>query len=259
MNDPLEFAINLALETGELLQKYYNPAGVHATLKRDKSVVTEADLAADQLITQKINALYPQDGIVSEESSHFHTASHSSTWVVDPLDGTTNYSLGLPIWGVSIARLIDGHPELGVVFFPRLNELYFARRGSGAYLNHKPISTRAPNPTQPMSFFACYSRTFRRFNISVPYKPRIMGSSAYTYCMVARGSALLGFDVTPKIWDLAAVWLLVEEAGGSIQSFEELQIFPIETDIDYSTKSIPVIATATSSLLDKARSMIQKK
>jgi myo-inositol-1(or 4)-monophosphatase len=259
MNDVMEFAINLALETGELLQKYYNFSGIHASTKPDKSVVTEADLAADKLIILKINALYPQDEIVSEESSHFLTDIHLPIWVVDPLDGTTNYSLGLPVWGVSIARLIDGHPDLGVLFFPRLNELYFSQRGSGAFLNHQPISTHAPDPTQPMSFFACCSRTFRGYDISVPYKPRIMGSSAYSYCLVARGSALLGFDATPKIWDLSAVWILVEEAGGSIQSFEGSQIFPIKTEFDYSTTSFPVLAGATSSLLEKAQSMIRKK
>jgi myo-inositol-1(or 4)-monophosphatase len=259
MVDPLEFAIKLGLETGELLQKYYVPLGIQASIKPDKTMVTEADLAADQLITQKIRSDFPKDAIVSEESSHFISDSHSPTWVVDPLDGTTNYSLGLPIWGISIARLVDGQPELGVAFFPRLNELYFARRGEGAFLNHQSISTRAPDPAQPMSFFACCSRTFRRYNISVPYKPRIMGSTAYSFCMVARGSALLGFDAAPKIWDLSAIWLLVEEAGGVIQSFDGMQLFLLDTKIDYSKTSYPVLAAATPDLLDKGRSMIQRK
>jgi myo-inositol-1(or 4)-monophosphatase len=259
MIDPFEFAISLAQETGALLQQYYNPAGIHASLKPDKTVVTAADLAADQLITHKIKADFPQDGIISEESSHFLIDSHSSTWVIDPLDGTTNYSLGLPVWGVSIARLEKGLPDLGVVYFPRLNELYTARKGEGAFLNHHPIFTRAPDPTEPMSFFACCSRTFRRFNISVPYKPRIMGSSAYSFCLVARGSALLGFDVTPKIWDLSAVWLLVSEAGGIIRSFEGMPIFPINTDNDYSITSFPVLAAATAELNEKCQTMIKNK
>jgi myo-inositol-1(or 4)-monophosphatase len=259
MNDPLEFAISLALETGELLQKYYDPAGIQASAKPDKTVVTAADLAADDLVTGKINTQFPLDGIVSEESTHFLIDPHSPTWVIDPLDGTTNYCLGLPIWGVSIARLVDGFPELGVVFFPRINELYFARRGSGAFLNHNSIFSRAPDPSQPMSFFACCSRTFRNFNINVPYKPRIMGSSAYSFCMVARGSALMSFDATPKIWDLSAVWLLIEESGGIIQSFEETPVFPIKTGIDYSLTSYSVLAAATPNLMEKGRSFIKKK
>jgi myo-inositol-1(or 4)-monophosphatase len=259
MVDPLEFAVSLALETGELLQNYYNSVGIHTKLKPDKTVVTEADLAADNLITRKIKAAFPQDAIVSEESFHFLRDTQSPAWVVDPLDGTTNYSLGLPVWGISIARLIGGYPDLGVVFFPRLNELYSTHRGAGAFLNHNPISTRAPDRSQPMSFFACCSRTFRHFNISVPYKPRIMGSSAYSFCMVARGSALLGFDATPKIWDLSAVWLLVEEAGGVIQSFESTQVYPLNTDLDYSINSFPVIAAATLKVLEKGRGMILRK
>jgi myo-inositol-1(or 4)-monophosphatase len=259
MQDPLEFAMNLALETGELLQKYYDPLGIRTSIKPDMTVVTEADFAADELITRKIKTEYPLDGIVSEESSHFLIDAHTPTWVVDPLDGTTNYSLGLPVWGVSIARLVNGFPELGVAFFPRLNELYSTRRGSGAFLNHNPIYTHAPDPTQPMSFFACCSRTFRQYKISIPYKPRIMGSSAYSFCMVARGSALIGFDATPKLWDLSAVWLLVEEAGGVIQSFDGKPVFPITTGLDYSSASFPVIAAAVPDLLVKGFSMIERK
>ena len=259
MTDPLEFAIALAVETGDLLQKFYRLGGIHASLKPDKTVVTAADLAADQLVTSRLTAHFPHEGIVSEESSHYLIDPHTPTWVIDPLDGTTNYSLGLPIWGVSIARLVDGFPSLGVLFFPRINELYTASRGSGAFLNHEPIKTRAPDPAQPMSFFSCCSRTFRNYTVNIPYKPRIMGSSTYSFCLVARGSALLGFDVTAKIWDLSAVWLLVEEAGGLIQSFEGDQVFPINTNIDYSATSYTVLAAATPALLEKGHALITKK
>ena len=259
MNDPMDFAVNLALQTGDLLQKYYNPAGIHASSKPDQTVVTEADLAADKLISEQIKKHFPRDGIVSEESSHFAEDPGFPTWVIDPLDGTTNFSLGLAIWGVSIARLVNGYPELGAIYFPRLNELYTTSRGVGAYFNNTPISTQAPNPAQPMSFFACCSRSFRNFNISVPYKPRIMGSSTYIFSMVARGTALLGLDTTPKIWDLAAVWLLVEEAGGIMSTFEGLPPFPISPNVDYSTTSYTILAAATQKLLKMGRKKIQRK
>jgi myo-inositol-1(or 4)-monophosphatase len=259
MNDPLDFAINLALQTGDLLQKYYSPSGIHAKLKPDHTVVTEADLIADKFITQQIKQHFPNDGILSEESSHFLEDPQSPTWVIDPLDGTTNFSLGLAVWGVSIARLENGFPELGTLYYPRLNELYSTRRGTGAYLNKIPISTRPPDPAQPMSFFACCSRSFRNFNISVPYKPRIMGSSTYTLSMVARGSALLGFDTTPKIWDLAAAWLLVEEAGGIMSVFEGSLVFPIAPGIDYSSTSYTILAASTPKLLALGHSKIHRK
>ncbi len=259
MEDLLEFTASLATEAGALLQKFYNPAGIPASSKIDRTVITEADLAADQLITQRITQHFPADGIISEESSHSAPAADSPIWIIDPLDGTTNFSLGLPIWGVSIARLVNGIPELGVIFFPRLSEMYAARRGMGAYLNGNQISVRAPDPTQPMSFFACCSRSFRTFNINIPYKPRILGSSTYTFCMVARGSALLGLDTTPRIWDLAAVWVLIEQAGGFIQPFEGSLIFPISANFDYNQASWPVLAGATKELIAMGKSKIQRK
>jgi len=259
MNDPVEFAVDLALQTGNLLQSFYTPAGIVASSKPDRTVVTEADLAADLLITNAIHEHFPQDEIISEESSHQMRDPHSPIWIIDPLDGTTNFSLGLSIWGVSVARLLDGYPQLGVMYFPMINELYTARRGLGAFLNNRTIAVRAPDPTQPMSFFACCSRSFRYYRISIPYKPRIMGSAAYTFCMVARGSALLGFDAAPKIWDLAAAWLLVEESGGKISAFEGSPPFPISPQVDYSVINFPTLAAATPDVFTIGQNKIQKK
>lgn len=259
MSDPLIFAVELARKTGSLLRKYYKPEGVHASLKPDHTVVTEADLAAEKMITHEIQNHFPQDGIISEESSHQQVDTQSSQWIVDPLDGTTNFSLGLSIWGLSIARISNGYPELGVLYYPIINELYTTRRGSGAFLNQNKITVLAPDPLQPMSFFACCSRTFRYYNISIPYKSRIMGSASYSFCMVARGSALLGFDATPKIWDLAAIWLLVEEAGGKIAAFEGPSAFPLTVQDDYNVINYPTLAAATSELFTKGKKNIQRK
>jgi len=259
MIDPVEFAVKLAKQTGNLLRRYYNPAGIPATSKSDRTVVTQADLSADKLITNAIHEYYPEDEIITEESSHHLSNTQSPIWIIDPLDGTTNFSLGLSIWGISIARLLDGYPQLGVLYFPMINELYTTRRGSGALLNNKSITVRKPDPMQPMSFFACCSRSFRYYDISIPYKPRIMGSCAYTYCMVARGSALLGFDAAPKIWDLAAAWLLVEEAGGKIATFEGSPLFPISPQDDYSVMNYPSLAAATPDLFTIGQNKIKRK
>ncbi len=259
MINPLEFATQLALQTGDLLKKYYNPAGMHSSQKPDKTIVTEADLAADRLITKSIREQYPKDEIISEESSFFIKNASSPTWVIDPLDGTTNFSLGLPVWGVSIARLIDGHPKMGVLYYPLINELYIADHGSGASLNHSPIYTREPDPSQPMSFFACCSRSFRNYNISVPYKPRIMGCASYSLCLVARGSALLGFDATPKIWDLSAAWLLVIEAGGTIATFDGSSPFPISLQENYGVNNYPTMAASTMKIFEFGKKNIRRK
>ena len=259
MNEPMVFATRLALQAGNLLRKFYNPAGFQASQKSDHSVVTEADLAADRLITDSIHEHYPNDEIISEESSHRLTNTLSPIWIIDPLDGTTNFSQGLSIWGVSIARAVDGYPVLGVIYFPMINELYTASRGTGAFLNQHSIATRAPDPAQPMSFFACCSRSFRYYDISIPYKPRIMGSCAYSLCMVARGSALLGFDATSKIWDLAAGWILIEESGGKIAAFEGSPPFPVSSKESDIQTSYPTLAAATPEVFALGQKKIKRK
>jgi myo-inositol-1(or 4)-monophosphatase len=259
MDDASIFAVNLALKAGNKAREFFNPAGIHASSKPDRTVVTEADLALDKMIALAIHEQYPKDEIISEESSHSVQNNQGPTWIVDPLDGTTNFSLGLSIWGVSIARINQGYPELGALYFPMINELYTARQGSGAFLNNQPIHARAPNPAQPMSFFACCSRTLRYYDVSIPYKARILGSCTYSFCMVARGLALLGFDATPKIWDLAAIWVLVEEAGGNIAGFEGTSAFPVMMQDDYSSINYPTLASATPELFSMGQKKIQRK
>ncbi len=101
-----------------MLSHFQGP-GLHARLKGDRSVVTEADLAADRLISASIHGEYPGDAFLSEELQPSISGEDvDAIWVIDPLDGTTNFSLGLPIWGVSIARLVGGWPDIGVLYFP---------------------------------------------------------------------------------------------------------------------------------------------
>jgi myo-inositol-1(or 4)-monophosphatase len=259
MSPHFDFATQLALQTGELLLTRFKLSGTAATLKADHSFVTEVDIAADHLLTTSIQREYPEDAILSEESRTDLDFSNAAVWVIDPLDGTTNYSLGLHVWGVSIARLVDGWPDLAAIYFPLIQELYTAERHSGAFLNGKPIQVRPPDPTNPMSFFACCSRTHRRYNVSIPYKSRILGSAAYTFCMVARGTALIGFEVTPKIWDIAGAWLLVQEAGGTIESLEGPGFFPLVRGNDYAQVKYPILAAATPELLSTTRTQIQPK
>lgn len=257
MDDALNFAIQLARQTGSLLLDYYHSHAKSTKIKSDRSVITEADLAADHLITQSIQAKFPNDIILSEElqPSLPHDAS-GVIWIIDPLDGTTNYSLGLPFWGVSIARLVNGLPDIAALNFPLLEELYEAERGRGAFLNDDPIHVKPPIPDHPAAFFSCCGRTHRRYTVRVPYKPRILGSASYGLCSVARGIAVLGFEATPKIWDIAGAWLLVGEAGGVIETYNGAVPFPLDPGRDYSQVSFPTLAAATQELVVRAREQI---
>jgi len=265
MDDSLTFATQLAREAGQLLLEYFNNTYLHTRRKEDHSPVTDADIAADQLIKEAIQKRYPDDWILSEELHPSYIAEESverkqaDGWVIDPLDGTTNFSLGLHYWGILIARIMAGQPQIAVMYFPVLDELYTAQHGQGAFLNASHIQVEPPDPNRPWTFFSCCSRTHKRYNISIPYKTRILGSAGYSLCAVAHGTALIGFEATPKIWDIAAGWLLINEAGGVIETLDQTQPFPLKIDVDYSRKSFPTLASATPELAASARQQIRPK
>lgn len=257
MVSPLEFASQLALETGELLKGFFQDQGGLVRAKLDHSLVTDADTAADRLISQSIQESFPHDILLSEElHPRLSQKVHNPVWVIDPLDGTTNFFLGLPIWGISIARLVNRVPVMAVLNFPMLGEIYHAQIDQGAFLNNKQIQVKPPNPNQPAAFFSCCSRTHRKYSIMVPYKIRILGSAVYGLCTVARGTAVLGFEATPKIWDIAGAWLLVNEAGGVIENYTDTSPFPLIPGTDYRQRNFPTLAAPNQELIARARSQI---
>lgn len=249
-HSPLPFAANLAKESGALLTEYFHRQSLSSELKSDHSLITEADLAADRLIRKAIRKEYPKDGILSEEEGTVYVDGYTNTWVIDPLDGTTNFSLGLHYWGVSIARLQEGYPEIAAVYFPLVDELYVAQQNQGAFLNGKPLQIKNPKVNTPNSFFACCSRTYKHYEVNIPYKTRSLGSAIYHLCAVAKSAAIIAFEATPKLWDLAGGWLIVQEAGGSIQAFKGKKPFPAQPGFDYAKKPIPTLATATLDLMN---------
>jgi myo-inositol-1(or 4)-monophosphatase len=255
----LDFATQLAKNTGKLLLEYYQPKGLDVNIKPDHTVVTEADLSADQFLRDSLSESYPNDGILSEEAGTTFPTDKSAVWIIDPLDGTTNFSLGLHYWGISISRLINGYPELGVLYFPLLNELFTSVKGEGAYLNGHKLVVNPPTPDQPTSFFSCCSRGNRYYTIEIRYKTRILGSAAYGLVTVARGSAILAFEVTPKVWDFAASWLITQEAGGIIAPYEGESPFPLLPGIDYESRSYPLLTGATTEILTEGKAKIKRK
>jgi len=264
MSTTLDFAIQLARQTGSLLLEHYQSTDLHTTVKVDRTAVTNADIAADRQIAIAVQESYPDDILLSEELNpalpgKAEERSARSIWIVDPLDGTTNFSLGLHIWGTLLARLVNGQPDTAVMYFPFIDEIYYAQRGEGAFFNGNRIQVQPPDDERPFSFFGCCSRTFRRYHMSVPYKVRILGSAGYNLCSVARGISLLGFEATPKIWDIAAGWLLISEAGGIIETLDNSQPFPLQSGIDYARRSFPTLAAATLELAARAHQQIVPK
>lgn len=261
-NDHLAFATRLAREAGARLQEQQRSGDWEARLKSDRTVVTSADLMADRLILSAIQASYPQDLVLTEEREPVLPSGWQNfaggLWIVDPLDGTTNFSLGLPIWGVLIARLVGGVPETAVAYFPMLDEMYTAYRGAGAWLNDRLLIVPGEDARRPLSFFACCSRTHRGYQVNVPYKTRILGSAGYTLCAVARGMAILGFETVTRLWDLAAPWLVLSEAGGTAFAVEGAQPFPLTAEVN-AGQSFTVMAAANGEIAEKGRGWITRR
>ena len=128
-----DVAKEAAVSTGRILFEQYWNENQTGSLKADRTLVTEADKAADLMIREIIQKSFPEDGILSEEGSTTLPET-DNVWIIDPLDGTVNFSRGLNYWGVSIARLKDGFPHSAAIYFPLADELFSASLGEGAFI-----------------------------------------------------------------------------------------------------------------------------
>ena len=254
----LEFAKNTAVETGKLLLDHFQNGNLKGELKSDRTLVTKADRDADQYIQKLIRDHFPSDAILSEEGNTVFP-ENPDVWVIDTLDGTVNFSLGLHYGGVSIAHLKDGIPQAAALYFPVIDELYSASAGQGANLNSKQIL--APNPPIDFHFpiFVHCSRTHGLYNLTLPYKTRSLGAAAYHLCLIPKGSAILAFESSIKLWDFAGSWLVVKEAGRLIQPLGNQQPFPTQSGFDYNDRAFAIIAAASEDVMNKATANIIRK
>lgn len=249
----LSFAAGLAAECGQLAAETF---GLHnARRKSDGTLVTKTDEQIDRLISTRIGAVYPDHAILSEEQSTVYDPSDEYTWVVDPVDGTTNFAHGMPIWGVSIALLHCGRPVVGVLDFPLLHEQYQAAIGQGAWRSGERVVASPLTEVDDQQLIMKCTRTDRLYPMHTPLKSRIMGSAAYHLCKVADGTALAGVETTPKVWDLAAAFLIVQEAGAVIAAADGEPIFPLAAErCDYKTRSITTLCAANPAILQHLKS-----
>lgn len=240
-NEHLEFALDLVMEVGRNLLDYFRDDGrVRSTNKVDGSLLTEADLAANELILDGIGSRFEDHGILTEEGM---TVAPESTyvWIIDPLDGTTNFTWRIPIWSVSIALARQGTLEVGVIAFPALGRTYHALRGGGAFLNDHRFETVPLSKREDNQIFVTCTNTLKNYTLEIPYKVRVLGSASYNLVMVAEGDAVGGMEQRPKIWDAAAGHLIIEEAGGIVGHPFSPPFFPFTPKSDYADISRPMI------------------
>jgi myo-inositol-1(or 4)-monophosphatase len=219
----LDFAVQQARRAGALLREGQGRV-LEVNHKGAIDLITEYDLRSEELLVEAIHEAYPGDAILAEEEGQL--GEGEACWLIDPLDGTTNFAHGLPIFTVSIAWAVDLRPLLGVVYDPMRDELFHALRGGGAWMNGRRLRVsqeselensllvtgfpydRRTNPENNLDHFAAFALCTRGV--------RRLGAASLDLANVAAGRFDGYWEVRLWPWDWAAGMLLVEEAGGRI-------------------------------------------
>lgn len=230
MHPMLNIALRAARKAGNLIVKNYEtPDAVETSQKGSNDFVTNVDKAAETVIIDTIRKSYPQHTIITEESGEHAGENHEVQWVIDPLDGTTNFIKRLPHFAVSVAARIKGRTEIAVVYDPMRNELFTAARGQGAQLNGYRLRVSAMRDldgTVLATGFPFKARQHAASYINMVGKLftecadfRRTGSAALDLAYVAAGRVDGFFEIGLRPWDFAAGELLVREAGGLVCDF----------------------------------------
>ena len=225
----LAVAREAAEQAAQIIERAWDQ-GSQVWSKGEVDLVTETDLAAERCITDVLRARRPDDQVVGEEGVDERTQSSARVWYVDPLDGTTNFSHGVPHFCVSIALVDERGPRVGVVIDPLRRWCFYARRGGGAWLNGRPLKvsqTAALGQSVlatgfPYDKWTAEDNNTARFSAMVAQTRgmRRMGAAALDLCYLAAGWFDGYWEFRLKPWDIAAGVLLVSEAGGKVTDFK---------------------------------------
>ena len=227
----LEAAADAARAGGEILEGYWRRLPRSAVSEKETNdFVTRADKESEEVIAARIRERFPRDGFLGEEGGRRGAGGEARIWIVDPLDGTTNFIAGLPFWCVSVAAREKGEIVAGAVWDPLRGELYAAERGAGAYRNGERlrVTERADLdgsflatgfPFRSKDRIDLYLALFRELFLRARAIRRA-GSAALDLANVAAGVFDGFFEFRLSIWDIAAASLLIEEAGGRVTDFD---------------------------------------
>ncbi len=221
----INIAVRAARNAGNVLLRYHDHLdSLTITTKGHNEFVSEVDRTAEQAIIETLRKAYPDHAILAEESGH--SAGNEFQWIIDPLDGTTNYLHGFPQFSISIALKHRGVLEHGVIYDPLRDELFTASRGSGALLNDRRMRVSSRKglsgaligtgfPYRDHSHIDAYMGMFREM-IQETAGLRRPGSAALDLAYVAAGRLDGFWELGLSEWDIAAGVLMIQEAGGSI-------------------------------------------
>ncbi len=227
-------------EAGKIIQEYFQGTFKIENKEGINNLVTEVDKHSEDKIVEIIRHNFPGHSIISEEMGE-HIQDSPYQWIIDPIDGTVNFAHGIPICCVSIGLKHNDDLLLGAVYNPMMNELFFAEKGKGAYLNNNPISVSKKSNFEkaclvtgfPYKWPKTYEhpiKVFERF-ILEGLPVRRLGSAAIDLCWVACGRFDGFWEYNLNSWDVAAGYLIVQEAGGRITNFdgEQYSVFDKQT------------------------------
>lgn len=221
----LETAIEAARRAGQAVAARF-PAARNVTVKGYRDIVTETDFIAERVVVETIRTRYPDHSVVSEEAGTSLTNS-DYRWVIDPIDGTTNYARHLPICAVSVALVKGARPILGAIYDPLRDEMFSAQIGAGANLDGKPLRVSGVNALAEALFGFDWghadqvrTQTVRNVSRVAPLcrTVRGLGSATLALAYVAAGRLDGYLNLALKAWDTAAGLVLVAEAGGRLSA-----------------------------------------
>ena len=221
-------------------------------IKPDGTLITDCDRWSDATIVKGLGEIANKEGVLSEEGSQKVPYS-PAYWVVDPLDGTTNFSAGIPYWAISMARFVGGKPETAFLDIPALQKRIVAIRGKGVWLNGERLTNKSRLASQSACVSLC-SRSIRilqrRPDKPFPGKIRLLGVSSLNMIGVAIGQTIAALEATLKIWDLASAWLILPELECSIK-WLNLDPSNLKAGQDLASVSFPVLTASSSNELER--------
>lgn len=234
MSQELEIARKAALAAADLVRDYHTEhSGLGIRYKGRHDLVTKADVTSEEVILSYIKDAFPNDEILAEESTGEEALTDRRTWIVDPIDGTTNFAHQFPLFCVSIALYENKKAQIGLVYEVNQGELFTAERGEGAKLNGKRINVSdidQPDealfgtgfPYRDLELIDDYLQLFKVF-MEETQGVRRPGTAAFDLCCVAAGRFDGFYEYSLAPWDVAAASLIIQEAGGVVTDWEDDQ------------------------------------
>jgi len=226
----MENTIRTALfEGGKILMENFGKITEYAVKESQSSIVTKADIESEKKIIEIILEKFPDHNTLGEETG-YQNRNSEFTWVIDPLDGTSNFAAGIPWFGVIICVLKNSVPFMAGCFLPVQNEIYFAEKGMGATRNGEKI--KVSGETELKNILAAYSLDYSDESGKTESEARLIQqvvsrirnlrstNSLVDFCYTADGKLGACMNQTTKIWDIAAPGLIIEEAGGIVTDFQ---------------------------------------